>query len=142
MAALFHIFGRAVCLLNCARGGGLPEGPFVMARGFLPPPDFPPRDITDLEGRHPLLGAKVANLNPALAVELGIDSDASGVMVLSVQRNSPAARYGFKPGDIVLEINEVRIAKVEDLKRLVEKFYEGWNLKLRRGNRLINVRIG
>ena len=84
----------------------------------------------------------MANLNPALAAELGIDSDASGVMVLSVQRNSPAARYGFKPGDIVLEINEVRIAKVEDLKRFVEKFYEGWNLKLRRGNRLINVRIG
>jgi Do/DeqQ family serine protease len=114
----------------------------MVALELVPPPDFPPRDITDLEGRHPLLGAKVANLNPALAAELGIDSDASGVMVLSVQRNSPAARYGFKPGDIVLEINEVRIAKVEDLKRFVEKLYDGWNLKLRRGNRLINVRIG
>ncbi|MBC8451846.1 MAG: PDZ domain-containing protein, partial [Rhodospirillaceae bacterium] len=100
------------------------------------------REITDLEGRHPLLGAKVANLNPALAAELGIDTDASGVMILSVQRNSPAARYGFKPGDIVLEINETKIAKVEDLKRIVQEPYNGWSLKLLRGNRLIKVRIG
>ena len=108
----------------------------------MPPPDFPPRDITDLEGRHPLLGAKVANLNPALVAELGIDTDASGVMVLSIQRNSPAARYGFKAGDIILEINGVEIAKVKDLKRFVQDAYDGWNLKLHRANRLINVRIG
>ena len=41
-----------------------------------------------------------------------------------------------------MEINEVKIVKVEDLKRFVEKFYDGWNLRLRRGNRLLNVRIG
>jgi serine protease Do len=109
---------------------------------LVPPPDLPTRDVTDLEGRHPLLGAKVANLNPALAAELGIDTDASGVMVLSIQRNSPAAQYGFKPGDIVLEINGVEIAKVNDLKLFVQDSYDGWNLKLRRANRLINVRIG
>jgi Do/DeqQ family serine protease len=109
---------------------------------LVPPPDFPPRDITDLEGRHPLLGAKVANLNPALAAELGIDTDKSGVMVLSIQPNSPAARYGFKLGDIVLEINGVAITKVKDLKRFVQDSYDGWNLKLHRANRLINVRIG
>jgi len=114
----------------------------MVALDLVPPPDFPPREITDLEGRHPLLGAKVVNLNPALAAELGIDTDASGLMILSVQRNSPAARYGFKPGDIVLEINEVKISKVEDLKRFVREAYDGWNLKLQRGNRLINVRIG
>jgi Do/DeqQ family serine protease len=114
----------------------------IMPLKLVPPPDFPPRDITDLEGRHPLLGAKVANLNPALAAELGIDTDASGVMVLSIQRNSPAARYGFKPGDIVQEINGVKITKVNDLERFVQNSYEGWNLKLRRANRLINVRIG
>jgi Do/DeqQ family serine protease len=109
---------------------------------LVPPPDFPRRDITDLEGRHPLLGAKVANLNPALVAELGIDTEASGVMILKIQRNSPAAQYGFKPGDIILEINGVEIAKVKDLKRFVQGLYDGWNLKLRRENRLINVRIG
>ena len=34
---------------------------------LVPPPDLPPRNNTVLEGRHPLAGAKVANLNPALA---------------------------------------------------------------------------
>lgn len=109
---------------------------------LIPPPDIPPRNITDLQGRHPLLGAKVANLNPALAAELGIDTDAKGVMVLSIQRNSPAAQYGFKPADIILEIEGQSVERVRDLERLVREPYNGWRLKLRRGNRELNVKIG
>ncbi|MEL0022490.1 MAG: PDZ domain-containing protein, partial [Rickettsiales bacterium] len=109
---------------------------------LVPPPDDPPRNITDLEGRHPLLGAKVGNLNPALAAELGIDTDAVGVMILGIERNSPAARYGFKPGDIIVEIDGREIARVRDLERLVREPYDGWRLKLRRGGRQMNVRIG
>ncbi|MEE2687836.1 MAG: DegQ family serine endoprotease [Pseudomonadota bacterium] len=109
---------------------------------LLPPPDIPDRNITELEGQHPLLGAKIANLNPALAAELGIDTEANGVMILAIQRNSPAARYGFKPGDIVLEVNGREISRVRDLKRLVQEPYEGWRLKLRRDGRRLNVRIG
>ncbi len=109
---------------------------------LVPPPDVPPRNITDLEGRHPLLGAKVGNLNPALAAELGIDTDAVGVMILGIERNSPAARYGFKPGDIIVEIDGREIARVRDLERLVREPYDGWRLKLRRGGRQMNVRIG
>ena len=109
---------------------------------LVPPPDDPPRNITDLEGRHPLLGAKVGNLNPALAAELGIDTDAVGVMILGIERNSPAARYGFKPGDIIVEIDGREISRVRDLERLVREPYDGWRLKLRRGGRQMNVRIG
>ena len=108
---------------------------------LVPPPDDPPRNITDLEGRHPLLGAKVGNLNPALAAELGIDTDV-GVMILGIERNSPAARYGFKPGDIIVEIDGREISRVRDLERLVREPYDGWRLKLRRGGRQMNVRIG
>ena len=89
-----------------------------------------------------MLGAKVANLNPALAAELGIDTDAKGVMVLSIQRNSPAAQYGFKPADIILEIEGQSVERVRDLERLVREPYNGWRLKLRRGNRELNVKIG
>ena len=36
----------------------------------------PPRDARDLTGRHPLAGAKVANLSPAVAEEMGIEERA------------------------------------------------------------------
>ena len=54
---------------------------------LVPPPDVPARNVTELDGRHPLLGARVANLNPALAAELGIETDGSGVMILAIHRN-------------------------------------------------------
>ena len=109
---------------------------------LVPPPDLPPRNNTVLEGRHPLAGAKVANLNPALATELGIDSDAQGVIVLSIAQNSPSARYGFRVGDVILKIEEKLIGSVQDLEKIILQPYSGWRLKLRRGGRQLNVRIG
>lgn len=109
---------------------------------LVPPPEVPPRNITDLKGRHPLLGARVGNLNPAITAELGIDMDATGVMILAIERNSPAARYGFKPGDVILEIEGQEISRVSDLEAIVREPYSSWRLKLRRGNRQMNVRIG
>ncbi len=129
--------GDVVDLTIFRRGARL-----IRRHELVPPPDVPARNVTELDGRHPLLGAKVANLNPALAAELGIDTDASGVIILAIQRNSPAARYGFKPGDVVLEINGQDVPRVRDLDRLVREPYEGWDLKLRRGGRRLNVRIG
>ena len=42
---------------------------------LIAPVEDPPRDARELEGHHPLTGAKVANLSPAVAQELGIDDD-------------------------------------------------------------------
>tara|TARA_Y100001934_G_scaffold243814_1_gene300741 strand:- start:25859 stop:27280 length:1422 start_codon:yes stop_codon:yes gene_type:complete len=109
---------------------------------LVPPPDLPPRNITVMRGRHPLVGAKVANLNPALATELGIDSDAQGVIILSIARNSPSARYGFRVGDVILEIEGKLIGFVHELEKIIRQPYNGWRLKLRRGGRQLNVRIG
>ncbi|MGB1758155.1 MAG: DegQ family serine endoprotease [Candidatus Puniceispirillaceae bacterium] len=47
------------------------------------------------------LGFSVANLNAALAEELGLDSDASGVVVREVVPGSPAADKGLTVGDIL-----------------------------------------
>ena len=43
-------------------------------------PETPPRDARDLAGNHPLGGAKVANLSPAVAEELSI-TETKGVVV-------------------------------------------------------------
>ena len=109
---------------------------------LVAPPEEPPRNTTVLAGRHPLFGAVVANLNPALTAELGVSDDRKGVIILRIKRGSPAARYGFKPGDILLEIEGAPVRRVFDLRKILEMPFDGWNLKLRRGKRQMNVRIG
>ncbi len=106
--------------------------------GLVEPPEEPPRDETLLEGGHPLAGAKVANLSPALADELRINPMARGVIVLGVARGSPAARI-TRPGDMIREINGETVGNVEGLKSLVEAVRGKWQITLQRGDQRINI---
>ena len=45
------------------------------------------------------LSSPIVNLSPAVAEELKVDANATGVVVYDVQDNSPAAAAGFRPGD-------------------------------------------
>src|SRR5262249_39591798 len=47
-----------------------------------------PRDETLIKQRSPFLGAKVANLSPALADELRMDTESKGVVVTEVENGS------------------------------------------------------
>src|SRR5580704_13787659 len=49
-----------------------------------------PREETVIKARSPLLGAKVANLSPALADELRLDSETEGVVITAVADGSAA----------------------------------------------------
>ncbi len=103
----------------------------------IAPPDEPPRAETRLEGAHPLNGASIANLNPAVAVELGLrTSEEKGVVVLKVPRGSYATRV-VDPGDIVLEINGKAIKNIGDAeKALRKKPAAGWSLVIRSQGRI------
>lgn len=70
----------------------------------IAPPNDPPREELELKGKHALNGAIVANLNPAVAVELGLSGDEEGVIVTQVRRGSVAARF-LSAGVIIREIN-------------------------------------
>src|SRR5262249_55074022 len=54
-----------------------------------------PRDEIVLEGRSPFAGAKVANLSPALAEELRLESSTEGVVMVEVGDGSVAQSLGF-----------------------------------------------
>lgn len=43
----------------------------------------------------------------------------TGLMVLSVVKNSPAEQIGIKPGDVILKINDIQINSEDDIKRLL-----------------------
>ena len=109
--------------------------------GLVEPPEEPPRDRTSLAGRHPLAGATVANLSPALADELGLDPMRRGVIVLAVARGSPAARIGARTGDLVREVNGRPVASVAALHSLLDRTRGGWRIALERGERRIDLVI-
>jgi len=102
-------------------------------------PDIPPRNETLIGGRNPLSGATIVNINPAVAVDLGVDDAASGVVVLSVAGNAPAARL-VAAGDILLEINGQKIKTVEDVKVAASEITPaGWALTFSRGGQVRQI---
>src|SRR5690606_23001218 len=79
------------------------------------PPSSPARDQRTLTGQNPFNGATVVNLSPAVADELGIDPFLGpGVLVTSIGRGF-AMNAGFRPGDLIREVNGRRIGSVADL---------------------------
>jgi serine protease Do len=98
-------------------------------------PEVPPRNLTFLKGRQPLSGAQVGNLSPAYAEELGIKRT-SGVVIVKLRRNGIAGYMGFRPGDIILEVNGERIRTIEKLKaQLAKPEYGTWRFAIERKGR-------
>ena len=104
-------------------------------------PEDPPRNETKLDGTHPLAGTQVANLSPALAEELSLDDMLRGVIVLKMQRYSPAHRYGLKPGDIVLAVNDRKVETVAGLRQLLSFGAKRWKVAIRRGGRVLSLNV-
>ena len=76
-----------------------------------------PRDEIVIQARSPFLGVKVANLSPALADELRLDASTEGVVVVEVADGTPAQSVGFQRGDVVVSVNNSKIAKTRDLEQ-------------------------
>jgi S1-C subfamily serine protease len=100
-----------------------------------------PRDELTINSRSPLGGAKVANLSPALADELGLDTNESGVVIVGIQDGSYAARFNFRRGDIIVAVNGERIENTRELARVTERTSYSWRMVVRRGGRDIRVQF-
>jgi serine protease Do len=104
------------------------------------PPEDPPRNTTLLAGRHPLAGAMVANLSPALIAELRFEGRArEGVLVLEVRRRSAAARLGLRPGDVVRAVEGAEIETVDQLQERLAEPRPSWRLTIQRGDRVVRT---
>ena len=100
-----------------------------------------PNDMRVLSGPHPLDGARVANLVPAITDELGID-ETEGVVVLDVSRNSVAARLNIRPGDIVQQVGRLRIDSLATLENTLRDRQRMWQLVLKRGGQVLQLQVG
>ena len=98
-----------------------------------------PRDEAVIKTRSPFLGAKIANLSPALAEELRMDVDAKGVVVTEVESGSTADGFGLQKGDVVLMVNSVKIETTHDLVNVISKPNRLWRLTIQRGGQQISA---
>ena len=98
-----------------------------------------PREEVEIRARSPFLGATVANLSPALADELRLDPNAEGVVVTAVADGSEAQSIGFQKGDIIVSVNNQKIAKPADLARIAGAGGRQWRITIMRGGQQISV---
>jgi len=100
------------------------------------------RDEIVITARSPFQGAKVANISPALADELHLDSGIEGVVVTDLADDATAASVGFQKGDIILSVNNTKIAKTADLERAAAASKRRWYVTFVRNGRKIEAMLG
>ena len=70
--------------------------------------------LRDGRATHPYLGVSTSRLTPAIRRELGVPVE-SGALVRGVERGSPAASAGLRPGDVIVDLAGTPVESVEDL---------------------------
>jgi Do/DeqQ family serine protease len=98
-----------------------------------------PRQQVEIKARSPFMGATIANLSPALADELRLDSQTEGVVITDVADGSAAQSVGFQKGDVVVSVNNQKIAQPADLERVAGAGGRQWRITILRGGQQISV---
>ncbi len=106
-----------------------------------PPPGAPAKDVTGLQGQQPLAGARIANMSPAFAIEIGVDPFSHGVMIVDLLRGSPANRLQFQIGDFIRAVNGIKVTSVAQLKPLLKGRVKGWKISIERKGKSLNLVI-
>ena len=100
-------------------------------------PETRPKDERLIDGRNPFAGALVANLSPRLAEDMQMPVELQGVVVEDISRGSPAARLGFAPRDVIVNVNGVDIDTTERLQSVIDNQPDFWRVEIERDGRRI-----
>jgi len=117
--------------------------------GFAIPANMARKIYTELlaKGRvtRGWLGVSIQPLTPELAKSFGA-KDSKGVLVSDVVADSPAARAGMQPGDILLEFDGKKMEAPADLQRAVGLTNPGTAAKVKvwrdQGEKTLEIKIG
>ena len=66
-------------------------------------------------------GMTLSNVDKEIAEEFGIDASIKGVVIVDVKPGSVAEEKGLKKGDVIIQVNRVKISSTEELKKLNEE---------------------
>jgi len=78
---------------------------------------------------HGRLGVTIQEVNQALADNFGMKAP-GGALVSSVTKDSPAAKAGVEPGDVILKFQDKEISRSSELPPLVAQIKPGQEVKL------------
>ncbi len=108
--------------------------------------------------QHPWIGISSANITPDLAEVLNLE-DAKGVLIMTVVKDSPAAKAGLRGssqtavtddveytigGDILLSVDGKEIRKIDDILTHLQRekiVGDTLNLQILRDGKLINIKL-
>jgi Do/DeqQ family serine protease len=131
-----HRPGENIALVVRRAAGGADQTLMLRAE---PAPATPPRDERRIAGRNPFDGATVANLSPAVADEMGLDAlTGAGVIVTAIDAGA-ARGVGLRRGDIVREVNGVKILAVRDLAAAASAQVRTWRITIERDGRIVTA---
>ncbi len=108
-----------------SRGGGSNGVGFAIASNVA-------RDVTEAlikDGKvtRGYLGVQITKAPPSLAKELG----SAGVLVSSVEANSPAEKAGLVPGDLIVAVDGTSVKEVAQVQNLVARHKPGEKVALK-----------
>ena len=106
-------------------------------------PELDEGDLIVLGGDSPLdrRGAS-PTCRATLADRLRIRGAESGAVIVDVEPRSPAARVGFRPGDVVVGRRARTSRAPSSSQALVEAGSRLWRISFSRGGRVSNIVIG
>jgi len=67
-----------------------------------------------------VMGMQVSPLTSKLREELNLSETQTGVAVVDVAHNSEAAKRGVRPGDVIVDVNNVPVKSADDLRKAFE----------------------
>jgi serine protease Do len=81
-------------------------------------------DLSDFAGKRAFLGVSLMSLTPQLREHFGAAKD-TGVLVESVEENSPAAKAGLRVGDVITAVDGKDVESGWELRRTLKDKKEG-----------------
>jgi S1-C subfamily serine protease len=106
--------------------------------------------ITTGKVAHPYIGIQMVALSPQVRDYVNqapnspfkVDEE-EGILVVQVGKGTPAAKAGLKAGDVIQEVNDQSVSKVNAIQRLVDQVGLDGELamKVKRGSRLVAVQV-
>jgi Do/DeqQ family serine protease len=97
-------------------------------------------DMKLLVGDHPLYGARVSNIRPALSDELDLEVS-EGVVIVDMAVASTAAELGFKRGDVIVQIGRNEVPSVDVLESVLKQRRRVWFIAVRRGSQILRLEV-
>jgi Do/DeqQ family serine protease len=126
-----------VASLSISRGGKS----MIVPLKLMVAPETPPREQVKIAGNSPFTGATAVNLSPAVQDEMSAPSVKEGVIITDIEEGSIAASLGIQKGDVVLAINDVKMARTSDLKQATASRKAFWKLTINRGGQTFTTVI-